>query len=52
MGLATALGRSHGSPLPMSEAAEAIYRDALEKEPKLARKDFSSIYQFLSQQTH
>jgi 3-hydroxyisobutyrate dehydrogenase len=51
MGLATALGRTYGSPLPMTEAAETIYRDAIEKEPGLSRKDFSSVYAFLAKQS-
>lgn len=49
MRLATELAKKHGSPLPLGEAAESLYADALETDPELARKDFSSVYQFLAQ---
>ncbi|KDQ60615.1 hypothetical protein JAAARDRAFT_151144 [Jaapia argillacea MUCL 33604] len=47
MGLATDVGKSSGSPLPLGEAAETIYKHILEKEPELSRKDFSSVYRYL-----
>ncbi|TCD65419.1 hypothetical protein EIP91_002718 [Steccherinum ochraceum] len=47
MGLATEIGDTFGSPLPLGEAAEKIYADVIEQEPELARKDFSSVYQYL-----
>lgn len=48
MKLATELGKKFGSPLPLTEAAEELYAAALSSKPELAKKDFSSIYQFLS----
>ena len=47
MGLATEIGDTFGSPLPLGEAAEKIYADVVEQEPQLARKDFSSVYLYL-----
>lgn len=47
MGLATDIGDKYGVPLPLGEAAENIYNDVIEKEPELAKKDFSSVYQYL-----
>ena len=47
MGLATEAGDMLGCPLPMGEAAEKVYEDAIECEPEHARKDFSSVYQYL-----
>lgn len=47
MGLATEIGDALGSPLPLGEAAEGIYADVIEQEPELARRDFSSVYQYL-----
>jgi len=49
MGLATHVANLSGSPLPLGEAAERIYEDVLKRQPELARKDFSSVYQYLSQ---
>jgi len=47
MGLATSIADKFGSPLPLGEAAESIYSDVLKQQPMLARKDFSSVYQYL-----
>jgi 3-hydroxyisobutyrate dehydrogenase len=49
MGLATEIGTSSGSPLPLAEAAENIYAEMLKQHPDLGRKDFSSVYLFLRQ---
>lgn len=48
MKLATDLGKKFGSPLPLAETAEKLYAAALSAEPDLGKKDFSSIYKFLS----
>lgn len=47
MGLARNGSRATGSPLPLAEAAEQIYADAVERHPELIRKDFSSVYMYL-----
>jgi len=47
MGLATEIGDAFGSPLPLGEAAEKIYAEVIEQEPELAKKDFSSVFQYL-----
>jgi 3-hydroxyisobutyrate dehydrogenase len=49
MGLATDIASASGSPLPLGEAAECIYEEVLKRQPELARKDFSSVYQYLHQ---
>ncbi|TFK67904.1 3-hydroxyisobutyrate dehydrogenase, partial [Pluteus cervinus] len=52
MGLATNSATSTGTPLPLGRAAEAFYKEAIEQQPELARKDFSSVYRYLqSRQT-
>lgn len=48
MGLATSIADLSDSPLPLGEAAQSIYEDVIKRQPKLARKDFSSVYQYLS----
>lgn len=48
MGLATGIANLSSSPLPLGVAAEGIYADALKRQPELAYKDFSSVYQYLS----
>ncbi|KAF7966847.1 hypothetical protein HWV62_36895 [Athelia sp. TMB] len=48
MGLATDIANETGSPLPLAHAAEMIYSAMLESHPELARKDFSSVYRYLS----
>jgi 3-hydroxyisobutyrate dehydrogenase len=50
MGLATHVANMSGSPVPLGEAAERIYEDVLKRQPELARKDFSSVYQYLAAQ--
>ena len=47
MGLATAIADKFESSLPLGEAAESVYADVLKRQPALARKDFSSVYQYL-----
>ncbi|KAI0340497.1 3-hydroxyisobutyrate dehydrogenase [Trametopsis cervina] len=47
MGLATEIGDLVGCPLPMGEAAEKIYAEAIATAPELANKDFSSVYKYL-----
>jgi 3-hydroxyisobutyrate dehydrogenase len=47
MGLATGVANQSGSPLPLGEAAENIYAQAIKQQPVLARKDFSAVYRFL-----
>ena len=51
MGLATDIAMASGSPLPLGKAAECIYGEVLNWQPELARKDFSSVYQYLHQAT-
>ena len=47
MGLASDLAETFASPLPLGEAAELIYADAVREDPELANKDFSSVYRYL-----
>ena len=47
MGLATQIGSSTGSPLPLAKAAEHIYAAVVQHHKDLARKDFSSVYMYL-----
>lgn len=47
MGLASELALKTRVPLPLGKAVENLYREAISMEPKLARKDFSSVYKFL-----
>lgn len=47
MGLATGVGKSLGSPLPLGSAAEGLYAEIVETEPELAGRDFSSVYKYL-----
>lgn len=47
MGLASEIADGRGVPLPLGETAKAIYKEAIEIEPKMGTKDFSSIYAFL-----
>jgi 3-hydroxyisobutyrate dehydrogenase len=49
MSLATNIGTTSGSPMPLAEAAENIYAEMLKHQPGLARKDFSSVYLFLQE---
>lgn len=47
LGLATEVSKSSGSPVPLGEAAESIYADAVKRYPELLKKDFSSVYRYL-----
>lgn len=47
MGLATDAAKGLGSPVPLAEAAERIYIEAVKGEPELAKKDFSAVYESL-----
>lgn len=48
MGLATDIGETVGTPLPLGKAAERIYAEVVEGDSELAGKDFSSVYAYLS----
>jgi 3-hydroxyisobutyrate dehydrogenase len=47
MGLATDVSKESGSPVPLAEAAEKIYIEAVRRYPELSRKDFSAVYEYL-----
>jgi 3-hydroxyisobutyrate dehydrogenase len=47
MNLATNVASASNSPLPLGEAARDLYTEAIARRPDLARKDFSSIYQYI-----
>ncbi|KAF8580695.1 hypothetical protein K439DRAFT_1636847 [Ramaria rubella] len=47
MGLATKVGSSTSSPLPLAQAAEHIYANVIQRHKDLALKDFSSVYKYL-----
>lgn len=47
MGLATNVSRESNSPVPLADAAEKIYMEAVEGYPELSRKDFSAVYEYL-----
>lgn len=47
MGLASDVARQRDSPLPLGEAAKEIYANIIQQRPDLAKKDFSSVYQYL-----
>jgi len=47
MGLASNVAALAGCPIPLGEAAETLYALMIKEQPELARKDFSSVYQFL-----
>ncbi|KAH9079217.1 3-hydroxyisobutyrate dehydrogenase [Lactarius deliciosus] len=49
LGLATEVSKSSGSPVPLGEAAEGIYADAVKRYPELSKKDFSSVYRYLGE---
>ncbi|KAF9452843.1 3-hydroxyisobutyrate dehydrogenase [Macrolepiota fuliginosa MF-IS2] len=51
MGLATDIAKKHSSPLPLGEAAEALYASSIRDQPELAARDFSSIYKYLRTKT-
>jgi 3-hydroxyisobutyrate dehydrogenase len=50
MGLATHLGSTFDSPLPLGEAAEKLYAHIIEKQPAYAKRDFSAVYKYLREQ--
>jgi 3-hydroxyisobutyrate dehydrogenase len=47
MGLAADVAERAKSPLPLAKAAQRIYATAIQREPYLERKDFSSVYLYL-----
>nr|KAF8527046.1 3-hydroxyisobutyrate dehydrogenase [Gautieria morchelliformis] len=47
MGLATHMGSSVGSPLPLAKSAEHIYAGVIQRHKEFATKDFSSVYKYL-----
>ncbi|KAF8969876.1 3-hydroxyisobutyrate dehydrogenase [Flammula alnicola] len=47
MGLASDVAQHRRSPLPLGEAAKAIYTKIVQERPELANKDFSSVYRYL-----
>lgn len=47
MGLATEIAKKNNSALPLGEAAEELYEKAIQDQPELAARDFSSIYKYL-----
>ncbi|KAH9998133.1 NAD binding domain of 6-phosphogluconate dehydrogenase-domain-containing protein [Russula compacta] len=49
LGLATDVSKASGSPLPLGEAAERIYVEAVKRYPDLSRKDFSSVYRYFEE---
>lgn len=51
MGLATDIAKKNNSPLPLGEAAEALYGNSIRDQPELATRDFSSIYKYLKNET-
>lgn len=51
MGLATDIAVNQRSPLPLGNAAKAIYSEVIEKKPELGTKDFSSVYQYFEKQS-
>ncbi|TDL27253.1 3-hydroxyisobutyrate dehydrogenase [Rickenella mellea] len=50
MGLATDSANAAGTPLPLGQMAQNIYEKVIREKPDLARKDFSSVYQYLETQ--
>jgi 3-hydroxyisobutyrate dehydrogenase len=52
MGLASDVANQRQSPLPLGEAAKAIYSAVVEQSPELANKDFSSVYRFLKERNN
>lgn len=47
MGLANDVARQSGVQLPLGKVAMHVYKTVIEKQPELAKKDFSSVYRFL-----
>jgi len=52
MGLAIESASNSGVSMPLGNAAETVYRDVVAQRPDLARKDFSSVYQYLKDSSH
>ncbi|KAJ3743849.1 NAD binding domain of 6-phosphogluconate dehydrogenase-domain-containing protein [Lentinula raphanica] len=49
MGLASNVATLSGCPVPLGLTAQRLYGQMIEEQPELARKDFSSVYQYLKQ---
>ncbi|KAH9966449.1 3-hydroxyisobutyrate dehydrogenase [Russula dissimulans] len=49
LGLATGASKGLSSRLPLGEAAEKIYVEAVKGDAELAKKDFSSVYRYLEE---
>jgi 3-hydroxyisobutyrate dehydrogenase len=47
MGLATESADKYHVPLTLGKVAQEMYRLAMQTNPSLSRKDFSSVYQYL-----
>ena len=47
MGLALESAELVRTALPLGRFAERVYREVVEKDPELARRDFSSVYKYL-----
>lgn len=47
MGLASNVANLAGCPIPLGEVAQTIYSQMIKEHPDLARKDFSSVYEYL-----
>lgn len=47
LGLATESAERYNAPLILGKIAQETYREAMQIDPKLARKDFSSIYKLI-----
>lgn len=45
--MANDLAETFASPLPLGEAAESIYAEAIREDPELVNKDFSAVYRYL-----
>ena len=48
MGLAANSATLAATPMPLGETALRMYDEVVEKRPDLARKDFSSVYEYLA----
>lgn len=51
MGLAADIAKKNNCPLPLGEAAEALYARSIQDQPELATRDFSSVYKYLKTRT-
>jgi 3-hydroxyisobutyrate dehydrogenase len=43
------ISRGSGSRVPLAEAAEGVYVEAVKRYPELSKKDFSSVYRYLEE---